>query len=363
MSDISGELIDRVKFAQQHAQPLKIIGANTKAFLGRDVSGQPVNVAAHSGILEYQPVELVLTARAGTSLLEIQQTLAEQQQMLSFEPPLFSASSSGSSGGATLGGTLAANLSGPCRPWSGSIRDMVLGVQLINGRGELLNFGGKVMKNVAGYDLARTQAGALGGLGLMTEISLKVLPMPQLRLSLSLAIDEAAAIVLMNQLSASAKPIDAACWLDQRLHVRLSGSSASVEQSARAWQLDYGFAVDTAGQQFWRDLTEYQLPQMDSRQPLWRFSINPTSAPLEVRGDCVIDWAGAQRWVSGEQEIEELQQQAEKAGGSVALWRGGDRSAEVNQPLPQAMQQLQQRLKHSLDPDNILNPGRLYSWL
>ena len=361
MSDISGELIEIVKSAYHQARPLKIVGANTKEFLGRKVQGQVVNVAGHSGILEYQPVELVLTARAGTPLSEIQQALAEQSQMLSFQPPVFAGPQCVA--GATLGGTLAANLSGPCRPWSGSIRDMVLGVKLISGRGELLNFGGKVMKNVAGYDLARTQAGALGGLGLMTEISLKVLPMPQLSLSLSVAIDEAAAILLMNQLSASAKPIDAACWLEQRLHVRLSGSSTSVEHSARAWQLDYGFTVDPAGQQFWRDLTEYQLPQMDNQQPLWRFSINPTSAPLEVRGDCIIDWAGAQRWVSGEQEIEQLQQQAEKAGGSLALWRNGDRSSEVNHPLPLAMQQLQQRLKHSLDPKNILNPGRLYSWL
>ncbi len=363
MSDISGELVEIVKSAYQQSQPLKIVGANTKEFLGRNVGGQVVNVGAHSGILEYQPVELVLTARAGTSLLEIQQALAEQQQMLSFEPPVFSASAFVSSSGATLGGTLAANLSGPSRPWTGSIRDMVLGVKLINGRGELLNFGGKVMKNVAGYDLARTQAGALGGLGLMTEISLKVLPKPQLRMSLSVEIDETAAILLMNQLSASAKPIDAACWVNQRLYLRLSGSSSSVEQSAKQWQLDYGFKIEQQGEKFWRDLTEYQLPQMDSQQPLWRFSINPTSAPLNVRGECIIDWGGAQRWVSGEQDLAQLQQQAEQAGGSVALWRNGDRSSEVNHPLPVAMQQLQQRLKHSLDPKNIFNPGRLYSWL
>lgn len=362
MPDIKHQIQETVLAAYQAKCPLKIVGAGTKAFLGRQTQGEVLDVSNHSGILQYQPVELVLTARAGTPIAEIQNTLAEQGQMLSFEPPVFAGQ--GDVGKATLGGTLAANLSGAARPWAGSMRDLVLGVELINGRGELLNFGGQVMKNVAGYDVSRTQAGAMGSLGVMTQISLKVLPIPELDLHLSVPIEQAEAIVLMNQLAATAKPLTGACWVDNKLHLRLSGASSSVQSSAQQWQTEYGFEISENSADFWQLLNQYQHPFMcDEDDRLWRFSVKSSAAPIEAAGDTLIDWVGAQRWVKGEQDFNKLQLLAEQAGGSVSLWRGGNRELEVNHFASQAMQQLQQRLKASFDPHNILNPGRLYTWL
>lgn len=366
MRDINQQLIDQVKSAHDQGRPLNICGGNSKVFLGRRSASienaDIIDVSEHRGILEYNPVELVMTARAGTPLVDIEQALAEHQQVLSFQPPTFA-------GAATLGGTLAANLSGPTRPWSGSIRDMVLGAKIINGQGELLNFGGQVMKNVAGYDLARAQAGAMGALGLISQVSLKVLPKAEMEQTLSLQVTENEAIILMNQLAGSVKPIMSACWFQGRLKVRLSGAANSVEQSVRQWCVEYGFTVDEQGDVFWQQLKEYQLPFFiqqlaQPEQVLWRFSIKSSAPALPTGGETLIDWGGAQRWlINPSLDTDELQQLAQQAGGSVAKWRGGQRDLEVNHPLPQAMQALQQRLMRSLDSKNILNPGRLYEWL
>ena len=361
MRDIKTSLQATVQQAYQTKQALKIVGAGTKNFLGRHTQGEVVDVSEHSGILQYQPVELVLTARAGTSVVEVQQVLAEQGQMLAFEPPIFNHQDNGKS--ATLGGTLAANLAGASRPWAGSMRDLVLGVELINGRGELLNFGGKVMKNVAGYDVSRTQAGAMGSLGLMTEISLKVLPIPEMSLHLSLDIDQSSAITLMNKLAGTPKPITGACWVGQKLHVRLAGAASSVETSAQQWQQGYGFKLEQDSEMFWQQLSQYQNVFMQESETLWRFSVNSTAAAFDLEGEMLVDWLGSQRWIGGEQDFNQLQFIAEQAGGSVCKWRGGDRKLEVNHSQSSAMQQLQKLLKHSFDPHNILNPGRLYSWL
>ncbi len=361
MRDIKKSLQATVQSAYKTKQALKIVGAGTKDFLGRQTQGKIVDVSEHSGVLQYQPVELVLTARAGTPIVEIQQALAEQGQMLSFEPPVFEVD--GANKSATLGGTLAANLSGASRPWTGSMRDLVLGVELINGRGELLNFGGKVMKNVAGYDVSRTQAGAMGSLGLMTEISLKVLPIPEMSLHLSLEMRQGDAIVLMNKLAGTAKPITGTCWVDQCLHLRLSGAASSVEASAQQWQQELGFTVEQDADLFWQQLSQYQHAFMQENETLWRFSVNSTAKPFELEGEMLVDWLGAQRWIGGEQDFNKLQLIAEQAGGSVCKWRGGDRDIEVNHSQAPAMQKLQQRLKTSFDPRNILNPGRLYTWL
>ncbi len=366
MADIKQAIQEVVQEAYKTRQPLKIVGAGTKSFLGRETQGDALDVSDNSGILQYQPVELVLTARAGTPINEIQNALAENGQMLSFEPPVFATDAT--AGKATLGGTLATNLSGAARPWAGSMRDLVLGVELINGRGELLNFGGQVMKNVAGYDVSRTQAGAMGTLGVMTQISLKVLPIPEQTLHLKLAVDQAQAIILMNQLAGSAKPITGACWVGEHLHLRLSGAASSVESSAQQWQTQHGFSLqesaanDSEGD-FWQQLNQYQHPFMQQDEKLWRFSVKSTAAPIAHNGDTLIDWLGSQRWVSGEQDFNQLQLAAEQAGGSVSMWRGGDRTDEVNHSQSSSMQALQQRLKRSFDPHNILNPGRLYSWL
>lgn len=357
MKDISQQLTEALKTAFDSESSLKIVAGNTKHFMGRQTTtDQVLNIGEHSGIVAYEPIELIMTVLSGTKLTEISAALAEHNQMLSFEPPNFD-------GQATIGGTLAANLSGPARPWSGSIRDMVLGVNLINGCGELLSFGGQVMKNVAGYDVSRMQAGAMGVLGVMTQISLKVMPRPELETTLCLPVNEADAIILMNKLTATPKPITAASWYKGELHVRLSGSSNSVVQCVKEWLNVHGFVEVVEGQAFWQTLREYQHDFFEGSQPIWRYSIKPTVGPLNLSGDSLLDWSGAQRWVKGDFEMQQMHSLAVAANGSVSKWRGGERSAEVNSAMPMAMQELQQRLKRSLDPKNILNPGRIYSWL
>jgi len=352
MSDISQQLVDRVLSARDKGEKLSIRGGASKLFLGREAEGEPLSLAEHSGIVSYHPVELVMTVRAGTRLVEIESTLHEQGQMLSFEPPTFA-------GEASIGGTFACNLSGPARPWSGSVRDMVLGIKLINGRGEHLKFGGQVMKNVAGYDVARTQAGAMGSLGIMTEISLKVMPIPAATLTLVQEMDAPQAIETMNRLAATPKPLTAACWQDNKLYLRLSGAKSAVEGTAKQWQGD----VIEQGHGFWQSLNEQRSDFFRGDAPLWRFSVKPSAEHFHPEGDWVIDWAGAQRWLRGEYDQQQLENAAIDAKGQASLFRGGDRRGEVFHRQSSASERLHKRLKDAFDPDRIFNPGRLYSWL
>jgi len=302
--------------------------------------------------VEYQPAELYITSRAGTTLAEIESALESEGQVLSFEPPRFG-------GGATLGGTLASNLSGPARPWNGSVRDMAMGVQLVNGRGELLRFGGRVVKNVAGYDVTRLQAGALGTLGILTEITVKVMPRPEQNLTLAYEMDCAPALEAMNRRSGEPKPLTGACWLQGRLYLRLSGIAAAVEQTARQWGGERLSASDVP----WEELREQALPFFAQDAPLWRFSVQSTAAPGADTSDMLVDWGGAQRWLRGRYDRERLRREARAGGGHVALYRGGDRRGEV-QPDPGPLgQAVHRRLKRAFDPDGLLNPGRLYGWL
>jgi glycolate oxidase FAD binding subunit len=351
--DHSEEIIAALRDARECKSPVYIsAGGSKRHMIGRQCDAAELNVSAHCGIVDYQPGELVITARAGTPLTELVSTLSEHNQMLSFEPPLYA-------GTATLGGTLACNLSGPARPWAGSIRDMVLGVQLINGRCERLNFGGKVMKNVAGYDVSRLQAGALGTLGVLSEVSLKVLPRPQQTLTLRYTMTAGEAIATMNRRAGEPKPLSGAFWLDGHLHLRVSGAASAVDSTARQWG---GERVDDDGH-LWESLREMTLPFFAGDTPLWRFSVRSTASPAPNLGPMLIDWGGAQRWVRGERPRAQLERIAADAGGHVTLFRGGERSSEVRAPLGAVEQRLQQRLKHAFDPDGILNPGRLYSWL
>jgi glycolate oxidase FAD binding subunit len=354
MADIAKRLQQQILSARDTGTKLNIIGGNSKAFMGRVSSGEPLNVAGHSGIVSYQPVELVLTARAGTPLTELVAALDEHNQMLSFEPPRFG-------GAATLGGTLACNQSGPGRPWWSSVRDQVLGVRLLNGRGEHLRFGGQVMKNVAGYDVSRLQAGAMGSLGLITEVSLKVLPKPVVTRTLVFDVGLEDAVALMNRRAAEPKPLSAACWLDNRLYLRLSGARAAVDATLSQWQ-GQGRQLDD-DDAFWAALRDQKLAYFEGEAPLWRFSIRSTAVNPDLPGNWLIDWGGAQRWYRGDASMAQMQQLAETAGGQVSLFRGGDRQADVMHPQARALQLLQQRLKQSFDPDGVFNPGRLYSWM
>lgn len=346
-------IIEGVTAARDTKKPVFICGGKTKLdILGRQCGALPLSVASHTGIVELEAGELVLTARSGTTLKEIEQTLMPLGLELAFEPPYFGDA-------ATLGGTLACNLSGPARPWRGSIRDAVLGAQLINGKAELLNFGGKVMKNVAGYDVSRLQAGALGTLGVITEISLKIMPRAEATTTLMFEMSAADAIQTMNQKAGEPKPLSGAAWVDGKLYLRLAGAAAAVSNTARLW----GGEQISAGQDFWMNLKEMALPFFAGSEPVWRASLKSTAVHLEQFGEQLIDWGGAQRWVRGEQDVPELERYAADAGGHITLFRGGERSSEVRHPLDSTQQRLQTRLKNSFDPDGILNPGRLYSWM
>lgn len=354
MSNLTNELIAQVLDAVEAKETLAISAGCSKTFMGRQVeTDRTIDVSGHTGIVSYQPVELVMTARAGTTLAEIESALAENNQMLACEPPRFG-------GKATLGGTLAANVSGPGRPWYGSIRDHVLGVTLINGEAEQLRFGGQVMKNVAGYDLSRLQAGAMGGLGLMTEISLKVLPKPATTRTLKFTMDQAEAIQRMNSMSGQPKPITAAYWSSGELFVRLAGAASAVDATAKSWGGEE-LASDVASA-LWSDLQDQQLAIFNADK-VWRFSMKSSADVLPIEGDSLINWGGAERWYVGDHSFDRMVALAESAGGQVSLYRGGDRTDEVLHPVNPSIQSLQQRIKASVDPQGVFNPGRAFGWL
>ena len=342
-------ILEQVRDAASSVTPLSIEGGGSKRFYGHRSSGAVLAVDSHSGIIDYTPSELVVSARAGTPLTELEAALGQAGQMLAFEPPHFGT-------GATLGGSIACGLSGPRRPWSGAARDFVLGVTCINGNGELLRFGGQVMKNVAGYDLSRTLTGSLGTLAVLLDIHLKVLPRPEHDLTLARDCNAEEAIRHCSQWSGQPLPLSGACHFDGRLYVRLSGSHPGVQAAAAK----IGGDRDLAAASFWEDLREQQLPFFAGDQPLWRISVPPASAPLALDGDWLLDWGGAQRWLRSGVPANEIRAHAAAAGGHATLFRGGDRDAGIFHPLQPALLALHRRLKHSFDPAGIFNPGRMY---
>ena len=327
---------------------LNIVGGNTKEFLGRTPQGTRLSVASHRGILHYEPSELVITARAGTPLRELEQTLAEQGQALAFEPPHFGEA-------ATLGGAVASGLSGPRRPYAGSLRDFVLGCRIINGRGEVLRFGGEVMKNVAGYDVSRLMCGAMGTLGLLLDISLKVLPRPATEITLAQDCTVATAIARMNAWAGRPLPLSAAAHDGRQLHFRLSGAVSAVNTARQS--LGGEPVPDAEG--FWYALREQRHTFFTGDKSLWRLSLPPASAPLDLPGECLVDWGGAQRWLISDAEETLVRAAIQKTGGHATLFRGGARDTERFHPLPDRLLALHRALKQTFDPAGIFNPGRL----
>jgi glycolate oxidase FAD binding subunit len=349
MNDITAQIAETVRRAAETRTTLCIRGGGTKDFYGNTPRGAVLDVRACAGIVSHQPSELVVTARAGTPLADIEAALAQHAQMLPFEPPHFGA-------GATFGGCVAAGLSGPRRPYAGGVRDFVLGVRMINGRGEILRFGGEVMKNVAGYDVSRLMAGSLGTLGVVTEVSLKVLPMPRCEQTLALEASAGDAIRLMNEWGGQPLPLSASCHLDKRLYLRLSGSEAGV----RAARAHLGGEEMRGADEFWRALREHEHPFFDRERPLWRLSVPPAAPPFELPGAVLMDWGGAQRWLKPDAGAAMVREAARRAGGHATLFRGGDRSPGVFAPLPEPLLRLHRNLKQTFDPAGIFNPGRLY---
>jgi glycolate oxidase FAD binding subunit len=351
--DQTTELLERVRAAAASHTPVDIQGSGSKTFLGRAPVGEPLLVGGHCGILNYQPKELVVTARGGTTLEEIEGTLAKEGQMLPFEPPYFGP-------GATLGGSVACGLSGPARPYSGSARDFVLGMRVLSGRAETLRFGGEVMKNVAGYDVSRLMTGAFGTLGVLLEVSLKVMPVPAVERTLVQERSAAEAIALMNQWAGRPLPLTATCHDGNHLYLRLSGAETSVRQAA---SVIGGETLSNHGD-FWRNrLREQGHGFFQGEKPLWRISLPPATPPLDLPGKWLMEWGGAQRWLRTDLDAAAIRKAAAAAGGHATLFRGGDRSGAVFHPLPPALLQLHRNLKQAFDPLGLFNPGRIYSEL
>lgn len=349
-SDHSQELQEDVRAAMAQKTPLRIVGGDTKAFYGRESEGRPLNVGGHRGVIVYEPSELVITARTGTPLTEVEALLAQHGQMLAFEPPYFGA-------GATLGGTIACGFSGPRRPYSGAARDFVLGVKCLNGKAETLNFGGRVMKNVAGYDVSRLMVGALGTLGILLEVSLKVLPRPACERTVMLTCDEVTAIDRMNAWAATPLPLSAACFHEDRVYIRLSGT----EQGVRAAAKKIGGEVLSDDARFWQDLREQRHRFFSGTMPLWRLSVAPAAAPLALSGNSWLDWGGAQRWLKSDAPAHVIRAAAAQVGGHATLFRGGDRRGDVMHSLPGPLASLHNNLKQAFDPRGIFNVGRMYA--
>jgi glycolate oxidase FAD binding subunit len=334
--------------ASSRGTPLSIRGGGSKAFYGRTIAAGEFRVDDYAGVIDYSPAELVVSARAGTPLAALEALLAQENQMLAFEPPHFAP-------GATLGGTVACGLSGPRRPYAGAVRDHVLGITCLNGTGRRLRFGGQVMKNVAGYDISRTLTGSLGTLAVLLDITLKVLPRPETEITLRRETTAAEAIALFNRWAGLPLPLSAGCYHDGSLTVRLSGFEPGVKAAADKLG---GDKLHDAGV-FWENLREQRLAFFDDPRPLWRVSVAPATPPLPLEGDCMIDWGGAQRWIKTGLPAAALREHAAAAGGHATLIRNGD-GDDVFHPLPGPLLALQRRLKQSFDPAGILNPGRLY---
>ncbi|HET6592398.1 MAG TPA: glycolate oxidase subunit GlcE [Xanthomonadales bacterium] len=350
MADRGKELVERVRAAIASNTPLRIVGNDSKAFMGRCAAGEVLCTAEHTGLIEYEPSELVVAARCGTTLADLNEQLKAHGQCLGCEPPEF--------GGATVGGTLASNQSGPARPWLGSFRDHVLGVRLVNGRGEQLHFGGRVMKNVAGYDVSRLQAGAMGTLGLITEVTLRVFPRPERRATAILEMDAIEALRIMSEESRQGGPLSGACWIGGRLYLRYSGLDAAVGDRLR----QRGGELLQGDAEFWSSLREQRLDFFSGDGPLWRIAGRPAAAH-DGDGPWLLDWGGAQRWLRDAREWSQLIPVAEGMGGQLSLYRGGDRNGEVLHPRTPAQQGVHRALKQAFDPQRIFNPGRLYSWM
>lgn len=349
--DTSQELVNAVRQALDNGTPLEIRGGGSKGFYGRPVEGAPLDVTGHAGIVSYEPTELVLTARAGTPLADVERVLAAEGQMMPFEPPDYTDS-------ATLGGAFATGLSGPRRPWAGSARDLVLGVRLINGHGAHQRYGGEVMKNVAGYDVSRVVTGALGTLGVITEVSMKVLPLPEAAMTLELEYDRTAAVLAVENWYRDGFPVTGSAFRNGCLRIRLEGSASAVEAARRT----IGGTEAPGGSDWWRDLNNQQLPFFtDDDTPLWRIALPPAATNLDLAGERLFDWNGQLRWLRSSELSSRVRERAQALGGHATLFRGGERTGDLFHPPTAAVRRLNERLKQAFDPKGIFNPGRMYA--
>ena len=349
MPGLANKIASRVQSAYEAKTPLNIIGAGTKSFLGQvSPTGTPLDVTGHCGIIEYDPAELILVARAGTPLQEIEDLLSEHNQMLGFEPPFIDSR-------ATLGGAVAAGLAGPRRAYSGAVRDFILGAGFVNGKGEVITTGGKVMKNVAGFDLFRPMARSMGTLGVLLKIALRIIPRPETEQTLLIEEnDEAGALEKMNHWAGKTHAISAAAWDGKYIRIRLSGSAAGIEHG----RAQIG-GENLSDENYWQDLNNFRLDFFQQQGRLWRISVAPMSGPVGENPRQLIDWGGAQRWLKTDDPPETIRSRASQLGGHAECF-SDDQTVPTFHPLEGNLLTLNQRFKAALDPAGILNRGRLY---
>jgi glycolate oxidase FAD binding subunit len=355
-------IVERVRAAHAAGEPLRIRGGGSKDFYGEEPTGALLDVTALAGDADHEPTELVVTAPAGMKLVELETQLAAHGQCLAFEPPRFAP-------GSTVGGMVAAGLSGPARASAGSARDHVLGVTMVSGTGELLHFGGRVIKNVAGYDVSRVIVGSLGILGVIVEVSLKVLPIAEAEATLRFDCKPREALARLHAWGARPLPLDASAWWNGNLIVRLRGSQAAVAEGQAA--LGGEPIAPAAATPFWQGLRDHTDPFFAAADDaiahqdatLWRLSL-PQSAPLlGLAGDELIEWHGAQRWLATALPAAQVRDAAAAVGGHATAFRARDKSAGAFAPLAPPVRAIHERLKRAFDPKGILNPGRLYPGL
>ena len=348
---MSKEFTEQIRAAAADKRALRIRGGGTKDFYGNELRGALLETHGYAGVVAYEPTELVITARCGTLLSDLEKILSGQGQLLAFEPPSFGPA-------ATLGGCIAASLSGPRRASAGSVRDFVLGLKIVDGRGKLLAFGGQVMKNVAGYDVSRLLAGSLGTLGLIVEVSLKVLPRPPAEMTLKLELPQGRALESLNRWAGQPLPVSASAWQDGELGLRLSGAPGAVRAAA---EILGGEQVKPAeGDRFWTGIREHTDPFFARDAPLWRLSLPSHASQLELPGAQLIEWGGALRWLKTNADAATVRAAAARAGGHATLFRASDKPAGAFAPLPRELARLHRELKAAFDPAGILNCGRLY---
>ncbi|HEX2539646.1 MAG TPA: glycolate oxidase subunit GlcE [Caldimonas sp.] len=364
MNEAVEALAERIRRAGAAGQKLVVRGGGTKDFYGEALprTYETLDTRALGGWAEHEPTELVVTAPGGMTLADLETQLAAKGQCLAFEPPRFGAAS-------TVGGMVAAGLAGPSRAVAGSVRDHVLGVVILDGSGELLRFGGRVIKNVAGYDVSRLVAGSLGILGVIVEVSLKVLPKAEAQATLRFDLKPKDALERLHGWGAQPLPIDASAWWNGNLVIRLRGSEASVGQAAAS--LGGEPIGPAAAGPFWdslRDQTDPFFAAADDAiehqdATLWRLSLPQTAPVLGLAGDELIEWHGAQRWLVTSLPAAAVREAAAAAGGHATVFRSRDKSPGVFAPLTAPIAKIHERLKQAFDPKGVLNPGRLYPGL
>jgi glycolate oxidase FAD binding subunit len=357
VSELLAAWRERVRRAAASGTALRLVGGGTKDFYGQELCGERFETGAYAGVVDYDPTELVVTACCGTPLAEVERTLAGAGQMLAFEPPHFGATG-------TLGGCVAAGLSGPRRPYSGAVRDFVLGVRLLDGRGEDLAFGGRVMKNVAGFDVSRLVAGSLGTLGVILEISLKCSPLPRTEATRVLELRADQAMQRMNEWGGEALPLTGTCYHDGRLYARLAGADSAVAAASRR----IGGVPLTEAAAFWTSLRDHRHEFFAAAAPgasLWRLSVRSTAPYTDLGGAQLVEWGGSLRWLKTNAHADpvRLRAWARQHGGHAALFRGDDKACGAFQRPDEALLAIHQRLKATFDPAGIFNRRRMFAEL